>query len=398
MKIPFFNKRNDQNQSQIGLFLMNDDDVFCIPGYTSLDHCPEVMTAVSRIAELVGSMTIHLMSNTENGDIRIVNELSRTIDINPMPNMTRATWMQAIVQTLLLHGKGNAIVVPHTSKGYLGSLEPIAASRVGFESVGYSKYKVLIDGKAYNPSNLLHFVYNPDRYYLWKGKGVNVSLRDVANNLKQAEATKKGFLESKWKPSVIVKVDAMNDTFASVDGRNKILDEYIKMDGEGKPWIIPSEQIDIETIKPLTLADLAISDTVEVDKRTVAAIFGIPPFLLGVGEYDAAAWNSFIQNTIRPLAQSIAQELTKKLILSPKWYIKFNDLSLMDWDLQKISTVFCALGDRGYVTGNEVRDRIGLNPLDGLDEPRILENYLPWDMSGLQKKLIQDEEWSNDNA
>ena len=26
----------------------------------------------------------------------------------------------------------------------------------------------------------------------------------------------------------------------------------------------------------------------------------------------------------------------------------------------------------------------------GLDEFRILENYLPWDMSGLQKKLIQD--------
>lgn len=396
MRIPFL--RDDKKQSQVGIFLMGDDDVFCIPGYTSLDRCPEVMTAVSRIAELIGSMTIHLMSNTDNGDVRIVNELSRTIDINPMPNMVRSTWVQAIVQTLLLHGKGNAIVVPHTSKGYLGSLEPISASRVGFETIGYSKYKVLIDGKAYNPANLLHFVYNPDRTYLWKGKGVNVSLKDIANNLKQAEATKKGFLESKWKPSVIVKVDAMNDTFASVDGRNKILDEYIKMDGEGKPWIVPSEQIDIETIKPLTLADLAISDTVEVDKRTVAAIFGIPPFLLGVGEYKQDAWNSFIQNTIRPIAQSIAQELTKKLILSPKWYIKFNDLSLMDWDIQKISTVFCALGDRGYVNGNEVRDRIGLNPVDGLDEYRVLENYIPVDMSGLQKKLLQDGGADDENA
>ena len=69
MKLPFFNKRN--NQSQIGLFLMNDDDVFCIPGYTSLDHCPEVMTAVSRIAELVGSMTIHLMANKERVEMSV---------------------------------------------------------------------------------------------------------------------------------------------------------------------------------------------------------------------------------------------------------------------------------------------------------------------------------------
>ena len=390
MRLPFL-RNNNPSGANIGLFLMGDDDTFCVPGYTSLDQCPEVMTACRRIAELVGSMTIYLMSNTENGDVRIVNELSRTIDINPMPNMTRSTWMQGIVMTMLLYGRGNAIVVPHTSKGYLGSLEPIAASRVNFDAIDYNKYRVLIDGASYNPKNLLHFVYNPDRIYLWKGRGVHVSLREIANNLKQAEATKKGFLESKWKPSVIVKVDAMNDTFASVDGRNKILDEYIKMDGEGKPWIIPSEQIDIETIKPLTLADLAISDTVEVDKRTVAAIFGIPPFLLGVGEYSQSEWNSFIQNTIRPLAQAIAQELTKKLILSPKWYIRFNDLSLMDWDLDKISQVFCALGDRGYVSGNEVRDRIGLSPVDGLDEYRILENYIPVDMAGMQKKLIQDD-------
>ena len=139
----------------------------------------------------------------------------------------------------------------------------------------------------------------------------------------------------------------------------------------------------------MTLADLAISDTVEIDKRTVASVLGIPPFVVGVGEYDKDAWNSFIQNTIRPIALNIAQEMTRKLILSPEWYLKFNDLSLMDWDLKTISDVFCNLSDRGFVTGNEVRDRIGLNPADGLDEFRVLENYIPFDMAGLQSKLIQ---------
>lgn len=388
MKLPF-RKRDNSN---VGILLMNGDDSFCIPGYVSLDQCPEVMTACRRIAELVGSMTIHLMANTKNGDERIVNELSRLIDVNPMPNMTRSTWMQSIVMTLLLYGRGNAVVVPKTNDGYLQELTPLNAGRVSFEPIGYDQYWILVDGQRHNPENLLHFVYNPDRYYLWKGRGVNVSLTDVANNLRQAEATKKGFLESKWKPSVIVKVDAMNDTFASREGRDKILDEYIKMDGEGKPWIIPSEQIDIETIKPLTLSDLAISDTVEIDKRTVASVLGVPPFVLGVGEYNQAAWNSFVQNTIRPLALSISQELTKKLILSPKMYLKFNVLSLMDWDLATISSVFGSLSDRGFVNGNEVRDRIGLGPVDGLDEYRILENYIGVDYSNLQKKLIQPDE------
>ena len=160
----------------------------------------------------------------------------------------------------------------------------------------------------------------------------------------------------------------------------------------GEPWLIPAEQFDVTTVKPLSLSDLAISDSVTIDKRTVASILGVPPFVLGVGEYDQKAWNSFISNTVRIIAQEIEQELTKKLILNPKWYVKFNILSLMNWDLQTIADVFGKLSDRGFVTGNEVRDRIGMSPAEGLDEFRILENYIPYDMSALQKKLVQDGE------
>ena len=388
MRIPF-TKRNKGN---VAIVINAEQEDLCVPGYQSLDKNPEVMTACRRIAEVLGSITIHLMANTENGDVRIVNELSKMIDINPMPNMVRSTWITGIVMELLLYNKGNAIVIPHTRGGYLRSLEPIGAGRVSFEPIGYSDYRVLVDGRAYRPDDVLHFVYNPDKYYLWKGQGVTVSLKDIANNLKQASATKKGFLESKWKPSVIVKVDAMSKSFQDPKEREKMLNNYIKMEGEGKPWVVPREQIDIETIKPLTLADLAISDTVEVDKRTVAAVLGVPPFLLGVGEYSQAAWNAFVQNTIRPLALSIAQEMTKKLIISPDWYLRFNVQSLMDWDLKTISDVFGTLSDRGFVSGNEVRDRIGMSPVEGLDEFRVLENYIPFDMAGLQKKLIQEGE------
>ena len=378
------NKRN--GNGFVGYWLKDGDSISCA-GYTSLADNPEIMTACRKIAELIGSLTIHLMTNTEKGDQRITNELSRKIDIEPEMHMTRSTWMQAIVMNLLLYGKGNSVVVPHTYNGYLQNLEPIGAGRVGFDAIGYRDYKILIDGKAKNPENVLHFVFNPDKTYLWKGKGVTVCLKDLAENLKQASATEKGFMESKWKPSVIVKVDALVDEFSSPQGRERLLQDYVQSANVGEPWLIPAEQFQVEQIKPLSLADLAIADTVQINKRTVAAILGVPPFLLGVGEYDKDAWNNFILNTIKPICISIQQELTKKLIISEKMYLKFNVLSLLDWDIKEIYDVFGGLADKGIVTPNEVRDRIGMNQLDGLDTLRILENYIPVDDIGNQKKL-----------
>ena len=185
-------------------------------------------------------------------------------------------------------------------------------------------------------------------------------------------------------------MDALTDEFASPKGRQKLIDSYIKPERPGQPWIIPAEQFSVEQVKPLTLADLAISDSVEIDKRTVASITGVPPFVLGVGDYNKDAWNAFISNNVRVIAQEIEQELTRKLILNPKWYLKFNILSLMDWDIRTISEVFGKLSDRGFVTGNEVRDRIGMSPKDGLDTLRVLENYIPNDMIGQQSKLVQN--------
>ncbi len=365
-------------------------ETLCVSGYTSLDRNPEISTAVRNIAALISSMTIYLMSNTKNGDKRIKNELSRAVDINPNQYMTRRTWMESIVSTLLLYGKGNSVVWPHTSGGLLGDLEPIAHDRVMFEPVGHG-YRILIDGVARDPGDLLHFVFNPDPKHPWKGQGVQVALRDVAHNLRQAGETTRGFMASKWKPSVIVKVDAMTDEFSSPDGRKKLLDSYIKSADVGEPWLIPAEQFSVEQIKPLSLADLAISDVVQMDKRTVAAILGVPPFVLGVGDFDKDAWNAFVSNTIQPIAKAIEQELTRKLLISPDWYWKFNVASLFSYDLKTTSDVYSNLYVRGLVTGNEVRDKMNLEPLEGLDELVLLENYIPLDKIGDQKKLKQEE-------
>jgi HK97 family phage portal protein len=198
-------------------------------------------------------------------------------------------------------------------------------------------------------------------------------------------------MKSKWKPSMVVQVDALTEEFASPEGRKKLLDSYVKSSEAGDPWLIPAEQFKVETVRPLSLQDLAISDSMKLNKQAAAAIVGVPAFMVGVGGFNQAEFNNFINTTVKSIVNGIQQELTKKLILSPKWYIKGNVWSLMDWDMGTVATVFNSLADRGFVTGNEVRDKVNLPPKDGLDELRILENYIPTDMSGLQKKLVQED-------
>lgn len=59
----------------------------------------------------------------------------------------------------------------------------------------------------------------------------------------------------------------MTEEFSTKEGRTKLLNKYIESSDAGQPWIIPADQFDVVTVKPLSLNDLAIKDSVELDKK-----------------------------------------------------------------------------------------------------------------------------------
>mgnify|MGYP007022375406 CR=1 FL=1 len=78
------------------------------------------------------------------------------------------------------------------------------------------------------------------------------------------------------------------------------------------------------------------------------------------------------------------------LITSPDYFIRLNYYSLLDYDLAGLSNLLLAGADRGFVSGDEWRGRLNMEGA-GLNEFRILENYIDYDDVSKQKKLVQDE-------
>lgn len=374
-----------EKRHSVGFYewFMNDPQ-YCIEGYRRLSEVPEVMTCINAIASLVSSMTIHLMKNTEKGDIREINNLSKKIDIHPYKNMIRQNWVEWIVKTMLI--EGNAFVYPIMKDDYIEDLMPVPNKKIILEHQGID-YKIRMGDRVYSNDDFLHFAYNVDPDDPQIGKGLRVELKDILKTLKGASDIRTGFMQSDFRPSVIIYVNGITDEIKDEEGRENIRRKIGAKLKPGEPFIVEDELARIEQVKPLTLNDLAIADGLELDKRQVAALFGVPSYYMGLGEFDKDEHNNFVKTTIRRIAGIICQTLTRGLILSPDRYFKMNPRSLLSFSIEEISKMGKELGSIGFIVGNEIRDDLGLAPLAGLDRPIVLENYIPVDKIGDQSKL-----------
>lgn len=391
----FDRNEHQQRSSVVGVLnaiTWDTPGVLASHGYHYMMDAPEVASAVWLIADLISTMPIHLMENRKNGDVRIHDQLARKIDVEPWSLGTRQTWMHWIVSTMLTDGE--SVVIPQTSEMMIADLIPAPDASL-WRPINSSVYYARYAGHDFEADNILHFRLRPDSTYPWRGMSVRVQVQSVVDSIIQTASTKTAYMSSEYKPPIVIAVDTDTD-LADKKKRSAFLKKMWTRERPDEPLIIPANMMKVDQLKPLSLTDLAIRDGVELDKKTVATIFGIPGFLLGVGSFNRDEYNTFIARTILPICRGIEQELTKKLLVSTNRYFRFNARALYSYSLQELSQIALNMRNAGLMTGNEGRNWMDLPPKDGLDELVMLENYVPANRLGDQKKLNETKEVPNE--
>ena len=386
----FLKKRKKKTEIRYVTPTQMEDLLFFDNSYIPLNKHPDVLIAVDKIADLVSNMTIQLMENTGNGDVRIKNKLARKIDIEPYRYMTRKNWIYKIVKDLLLDGDGNSVVHVGTIQDteLIGELMPLNMRSVRFvDNPNDDGYKIEYGSVTLSPDEVIHFAMNPNPIRPHIGTGYRITLRDIADNLTQATKTKKSFMRNKNIPSLVVSVSGDTEELTTEKGKTAIRNSYLSSAQAGDPWIIPADMIKVEQVKPLTLKDIAINESVEIDKKTIAGLIGVPAFFLGVDKFDKEEYNNFVNTRILSISLIISQTLTRDLVTSENKYFRLNPRSLYSYNITELVSAGTQMVQIAALRRNELRDWVGMPPDEDMNEIIVLENYLPQKDLGNQKKL-----------
>lgn len=340
----------------------------------------EFERAVETIGSLLGALTLQVWQSKGNTKERLKNAKSYWLDIEPIRGVTRLEWTKKVVRTMYERGVCFVSVETDSAGNQLKILDDALAQTDG--TVRCYKQNVV-----YKATDLLRFSVGT--------KPALEALKQTNDNLRMAAALKARFLKNSFIPKMVVKVDVdMSALTDENDKRLKVLQNVIARSSEsGQPIVFEQGFAEIQELKGRTYDELGLDVALKDEQLKVAAFFGLPAFLVGAGSFDREEYNLFIKTTFMTLVRMFEQQLSR-VFASKDVYVKYNTERLLSIDLSEQMSFVSECLAQGIMTPNEARQKLGLTPstAKGMNDFRILENYVPVSQLGDQAKLNKKKE------
>lgn len=289
----------------------------------------------------------------------------------PDSRMTRYTFLQAIVRSMLLRGNGFAHIERKKGSVSLIFLHPDSVEMIkkkGDNGQPYLVYKVKGFERLLDASEVLHFVNLSDNGLV--GESVLEHARRSLNIAGNAEGQAENYYNGDGMPSGILSI-ASRMTAEQKEANYKAWRDRMT-NNPGGVMILEGTTQSYTPIN-ISAADRQLLEVRSFSVQDICRFFGCSPvkaFDLTHSSYSTveALQLEFLTDTLQPMLTNIEMELHRKLFYgadAAKYAIKFNTGELLRADKSSQAQYFSQLVQLGLMTPNEARIELNLPPMKG---------------------------------
>ena len=361
-----------------------------------------IYAAVSRIANTVASMPMHLYKGYE---LQSAHPLERLISLEPNQNFSAFSFRQTMEVLRNTEGSAYALKVPD-KLGAIQRLDILNPTKVQLmrDQDGGTWYSIMMDD---NTTKLL------PGYML-------IDLRHMSGNglrgIRPIDVLRKSLdYDTQVKELALDQLDGVNhgiiltvpNTGLDLDAKDELVDDFLETYANSGKSVVVLEGGLTATTFSNSPVDAKLLDVERITRNRVATVYNLPPHMLG--DYTDTSFSTaeqqmqeFLQLSIVPIAEQWENELNRKL-LTPQDYaagyrFRFDTSALTRADVATTANKHQMAIRGGWMKPNEVRQREGLPPDPCGDKLMGSRDILPLEVMVERPELLLGSASTNTQA
>lgn len=287
--------------------------------------------------------------------------------------LTKYQFIKLLIQSVLLKGNGFAYIERNGD----GSVKSLRFLESGDVTIQYNKMdnslfyiSTVVNNKRIEPVNMIHLVKNS--YDGVTGISVISFAANSINNAKNTEISASNFFSKGCNLNGVLKVqssltpqqikdikEAWNTTYSGGTGGISVL----------------QGNMDYQPVQ-VNANDAQLIESRQFNVVEICRFFGVSPMLLGNmsggSQYGTleAVQQDFVLHTILPFIVLLEEEFTRKLLKPSEsdLRINFDESYILKSDKSNEANYYATLVEKGILTRNEAREKLGYKPYDGADK------------------------------
>lgn len=358
---------------------------------SNIYNIPEIRTAINFIAEKVASVYLYHAKEDEQGNIsRIRGKIQNVLSIRTNPKQNpQMFWTQAITTCLLYN---NCFIMPEWDD--VGGLKWMYIMPFTTCEYGQENEKVTVtfaSSYKFYYEDIIHLQKFPS----FRGGTDSQSIGNYTKIINTLQSQAVNDAETSGRIAALLQVKTALKGSDMQRKINEFRDLFLTSENTTGFGMIGAEY----DIHNLNLKQNPLNK--ELLDQTVNAVynyFGVSPEIIN-NAANELQYEQFIDNTIKPWVYQIEEELTYKLF-SDKEITRNNRIlgETIDLEISALSTktaFYDKMLYQGVLNRNEIRKRLGMGRIDGLDEYRTNLNSVAADKINYYQGVGGDEDSEN---